>query len=222
MHTQGTSEQGLNAELTKLGIEGIEKELEVIVGTVAKRLAGRLERPVSRDELVGWARIGVTRAIALFKGDRIDAKDRRVRVIDYLIRKGYWQAYDQMRSAKVIGRVRNGKHYGGQVMTTQFSQLNDVLPNRDVGLGKGDVADESALSDPADKAALRDLIDTVVSKLTGTEQEIFELHYRQDMALRDIATGKGVTYARIYQVHTKVLGKVRDYLTGNETHFSGR
>jgi DNA-directed RNA polymerase specialized sigma24 family protein len=219
MNSKFVGEGGTQVDFTKLGIVGIEEELDVIIGTVAKKLGAKLEA-VPRDELVGWARLGVTRAIVKFDVRRIDDHDRRKRVISYLIQKGYRLAYDEMRSEHVIGRIRNGKHYGGQVATTQFSQLAEDhrCGDTSLGLSKGEMLDES-MQDPADIVALKDLIETVTANLRGTEREVFQMHYREGHELRDIAVMKGVTYARVYQVHLRVIDKVREYLQGKNTKF---
>ncbi|MCL2640696.1 MAG: sigma-70 family RNA polymerase sigma factor [Phycisphaerales bacterium] len=207
------------ADLSKLGVDDIEDELEVIIGAVARHLAISLNEAVSRDELTSWAGLGVSGAIDKFDPDKIDHVDHRTRVIHYLIEKGGRLAYDYMRASRIIGRVRKGKVYGGPIAATQLSQIPHDHNEFGFGISSGAILDESAC-DPADIVAVQDFMETITSLLTDSEREVFELHYIQDMPFQEIANAKGVTGARIYQIHSKILRKVREYLMSKGITFA--
>jgi len=63
--------------------------------------------------------------------------------------------------------------------------------------------------DPADRAQRADLKDLLMRTLTQVERLILMLYYYEDMTMREIALTLGRTEARVSQIHSRVLERLR-------------
>lgn len=192
-----------------------------LIQTVTKRLRVRYGGSIEDSELEGWAQLGIARAAKKFDSSRLNGvtQDMLRRLCSYLIAKGYRHAIDEMRHAKVVGRKRYGKLSGGPVAAMTMTDLQShVASSYPYHSGDrplvGDTIDETA-ADPCDDAAKRELIAQACAQLQGMEKTIFQKRYCEGMELRDIANQLDVTPTRVYQLHTRVIGRIREYVSGN-------
>ena len=191
----------------------------VLIYTIAKKLSDNQvggPQGIEFNELRGWAQLGVARAIDAFRSDRLsgDTVDMTRRLCMFILKKGYFLAIDAMRSAQVISRYRHGKFYGGTIQSCHLHEGNGRSQN-DVGEkihGNGSI-------DPQEAVSCLDLVDTVLSHLTGNEAEVFKLRYKDGMELSEIPDKVGLSGARVYVIHSVLLNKIRTYLSKKNRRF---
>lgn len=188
-----------------------EESIDIVSKTIARMLRPHCSTYVEWEELESWARLGVTVAMDKFdpaRMEKVPVENPQAWLCGYLVRKGYFAALDEMRSAHVVGRFRNGTFYGAPLPTQSFSEVEDS-GGESVVIEAGDEGD----GDPANSVDLADLVETVSDTLGGHEKTIFDLRYRLGMTLQQIARKIGLTPARVYQIHSMLIERLRDYLS---------
>ena len=186
-----------NAAPTRSELERLltAHQVNILSGTIARRLAQTYGHFIPFDELKGFAQLGIAKAFVEFDPARfVGTRDFTKRFFAHMLTKGYWCAIDEMRSTQTICRFRNGRYYGRAVWAKQ--QLS------------WDVSDEGN-NDPARLVGLEDLLQTTVQNLTERERAIFTLHYVEGVALIQIARQIGISTTRVYVLHNRVLEKIR-------------
>lgn len=199
----------------------------ILIGSIAKRLRSEYGASIEDAELVGWASLGVIRASEQYDPERLQGitADPERRLCEYIITCGYNRAVDEMRHAGIVGRKRYGVFSGGPVSATNLSDLSsgsELVSSFDNDRrGGGTPVDFASKGyvDPAEEAANRELINEVLARLTGHEKSIFTMRYQEGMELRAIADLLNITTTHVYQLHLRLLQKIREFVEGNRDAF---
>lgn len=187
-----------------------EDTIDILSSSIARRLAPHRSTPVEMEELCNWARLGIATAMRKFdqsEMDKVDVAKPLNWLCGYLANKGYYEALDEMRSAHVVGRFRNGKFYGAPLPTQPFSEVEDSTGDSSV-IEDGDEGRGEACR----TVDLAELVTTISGSLAGHEKEIFDGRYKHGLSLQDIARSIGVTAQRVYQIHTTLIVRIREYM----------
>jgi RNA polymerase sigma factor (sigma-70 family) len=183
--------------------------ISTVVRIVAKKIVNAYPDAVDYDEATGWSQLGVAKAIKKFNPERFagETLDPVKRICAYMICKGYRAAQDEMRYAHVIARFRDDRWYGMTVPTESYMGVVDSKTGRFVVAEPVDASGK----DPADSVAIKDFMDVFPESLSTAERRVFELRYRENKKLREIARILDVTFTRIYHLNKKLEAKICEH-----------
>ena len=155
-------------------------------GGLANQIAGRLlksYRWIDRDDLEGYAHLGVTMALSRYRADR------GVPLAIFAYRKGMFLAIDEMRKDGVLRR-------------------RSALPTPATSGLPEEVADPSGFKDH-DLVVQRDLLNALLNRLGRTDRQLLMMYYSQYMTFREIAAVFGITESAISLRHKALLARLR-------------
>lgn len=103
------------------------------------------------------------------------------------------------------------KHYG-EVANANLLSLEEIEAY--VGNDEG-IDIPSGMSDPKqvfDRKVMQSLLKDAIDTLPEREQIVISLYYFENLKLKEIAEVLEVSEARVSQMHSKILGKLQDYM----------
>jgi RNA polymerase sigma factor for flagellar operon FliA len=205
------------------------------VRRIAHKLARRLPRHITIDDLIAAGNLGLVRACANFDPARGDAfagyAETRIRgaMIDEL-RSADSLSRDQRAFANRLGTARSALRqrlgreptaeevaaqlgiplgeYWSRIADTQRGATIELDADRDDPLevhdGRAALADERLVDEEARRAAL-----AALRVLPERLRQIVDLHYFEELTLRQIGDRLGVSESRICQLLTEATRRVR-------------
>lgn len=208
-----------------------------LVSIIAGRVAISLPAYVDRDDLISSGFFGLLDAIERYDPVRANKFETyagvRIRgaILDYLrskdwlpislrqkIRK-YEQSVSKLESE--LGRAATDKEIAASMgitvheLSTLLNQLNisTVIPLEEY------VRSETAkcgIVSPSDNIELKEMQDTLaiaIDKLPEKEKMVISLYYYEELTLKEISLILKLSEARISQLHTKAIFRLRGYLS---------
>ncbi len=155
-------------------------------GQIAVQIAARLSHSygwVDRDDLRGYAQLGVALAARRYRGDR------GVSLEVFAYHKGMFLAIDEMRRDGVLRR-RDAK------AAPPACALRDDLP-------------DPAGQRSHDRLVQRDLLASLLGRLAPAERRLLLMHYAQHMTFREIAAVFQISESAVSLRHKALLGRLR-------------
>ena len=103
--------------------------------------------------------------------------------------------------------------------TTMYS-LSDKWDEdqEDHALEKADILADAKSENPVDALNQRDVIEAVTRNLSQKEKRIVIMYYYEGLTMKEIGKILDLTESRVCQIHTNVLGRLKDQLKGSRAH----
>ncbi|MHC1729206.1 MAG: FliA/WhiG family RNA polymerase sigma factor [Syntrophobacteraceae bacterium] len=228
--------------------EGIIREHRPLVRYIALRLAARLPNHISVEDLISAGTLGLMDAIEKYdsnqrvpfecyakiriKGAMLD----EVRAMDWVPRS-LRQKSSILEKACVVLEKRLGRDPTEEEIASElgldidefYKLLNEVKGISFLPENIHEVISESReshilASEPEElfNAAYRKEIQQhlaeAIETLSSREQLVLSLYYYEELAMREIGAVMGCTESRIYQIHTRVMAKLRGKLSKRLSH----
>lgn len=228
--------------------KGIEERNAVIehylpiVRFVAGRLAISLPSHVDRDDLLSSGFFGLLDAVERFDSTRQLKFETyasvRVRgaMLDYLRAKDWMPAAARQRIRKYSDTSGRLTTELGREPTEEEIQQDMGLTDREyrslqgsLGLSTIVPLDDTLTSeslqattpDPSERLETEELRETLakaIDRLPEKERMVVALYYNDELTLKEIAAVMGLTEARISQLHTKAVFRLRGFLARMKSH----
>ena len=207
-----------------------------LVKMVAGRLAISLPAHVDRDDLLSSGFFGLLDAIDRYDMERKNkfetyAGDRiRGAMLDYLRSKDWLpvairqkiRRYEQTvyELENRLGRPANDAELAEElgVSAKELQNLESqicvatVIPLDDYLRTDTPVSGEEGPTERLEKAELRDTLAVAIDRLPEKEKKVIALYYYEEMTLKEISLILQLSEARISQLHTKAVFRLRGYL----------
>ncbi len=215
-----------------------------LVRIVGGRLAISLPPHLDRDDLLSSGFFGLLDAIDRFdlsrniKFETYAGVRIRGAMIDYLRSKDWIpvtmrqkiRKYEQTvyRLENELGRSATDKEIAAaleisleelQVLVGQCNAAT-VIPLEEYL--KTDSAETAADTNPEDAMEfleLKDMLAKAIDRLAEKERTVISLYYYEELTLKEISLILHLSEARISQLHTKAVMKMRNYLARNKSNF---
>lgn len=215
-----------------------------LVQDIANKMAIRLPPNISRDDLVGFGVIGLydaidkfdadknvkfrTYAYARIKGQMLDEL-RKMDWVPRSVRENVRKVGNAMRTLEIkLGREPEDKEIAEELgvdieayydllakaQGTALLSLDYVLPNGAGTLGTYQPSRERSPLEAIKSKELKAVVAKALKKLNEKEQLVLSLYYYEEMTLKEIAKILDLTEARISQIHSKAIIKLRSKLKG--------
>ena len=207
-----------------------------LVKLVAGRLAISLPAHVDRDELLSSGFFGLLDAIERYDIERKNKFETyagiRIRgaMLDYLRAKDWLPVAIRQRIRRYeqamfdlenkLGRPATDEELATELEVTVKelqaleSQLSaaTVIPLDDYLRADSPLTGEPGPSDRLEKAETKELLMTAIERLPEKEKKVVALYYYEEMTLKEISLVLSLSEARISQLHTKAIFRMRGYL----------
>jgi RNA polymerase sigma factor for flagellar operon FliA len=215
-----------------------------LVRIVGGRLAISLPPHLDKDDLLSSGFFGLLDAIDRFdisrniKFETYAGVRIRGAMIDYLRSKDWIpvtmrqkiRKYEQTvyRLENELGRSATDKEIAAaleisvdelQVLIGQCNAAT-VIPLEEYL--QTDSAESAADNNPADAMEfleLKDMLAKAIDRLAEKERTVISLYYYEELTLKEISLILHLSEARISQLHTKAVMKMRNYLARNKSNF---
>ena len=207
-----------------------------LVHIIAGRIAISLPSHVDRDDLISSGFFGLLDAIERYdpsRGNKFETyAGVRIRgsILDYLRSKDwlpvtvrqkirrYEQAVYELENR--LGRPATDEELAEALgvtdreLQTLESQISvaTVIPLDDYLRIDVPVNGEPGPSDRIEKEELRDTLAAAIERLPEKEKKVVALYYYEEMTLKEISLILNLSEARISQLHTKAIFRMRGYL----------
>lgn len=164
-----------------------DDEILHVISYVCQTLSTCFQNMLEKDEMFGWAQLGVVTAMKELKikdGDRDQAKRAAISFLQFT---GYFRAIDEMRSAKVIDRRIKGELIRRVIPTVSIDEPQNT----------------AVLDGESSVVGIRDLLVTQDKPTVDIEDQIFHLMHRvsgQQLAICYYRYIQGMTYGQIARV----------------------
>lgn len=187
-------------------------EVKQIQKVIARRIMNQYQGYVPEDEALGWAGLGLVRAVPSVKLCRITGEDhesRKGQVKVWLIKKGLWEACDLMRAAGIVDRKVKGEVKKRKIETVSLSHRPSSTngDNEDFRIGLGTRDDRSP--DPSDEVTAKDFFRWAMDQLDPVERELIRYYYVCKLPMRFIGTVLVLSESRVSQMHGEILRRLR-------------
>lgn len=207
-----------------------------LVKMVAGRLAISLPAHVDRDDLLSSGFFGLLDAIDRYDMERKNKFETyagvRIRgaMLDYLRSKDWLpvairqkiRRYEQTvyELENRLGRPANDEELAEELgvsakelqnLESQISAAT-VIPLDDYLRIDTPASGEEGPTERLEKAELRDTLATAINRLPEKEKKVVALYYYEEMTLKEISLILQLSEARISQLHTKAVFRLRGYL----------
>ncbi len=207
-----------------------------LVKMVAGRLAISLPAHVDRDDLLSSGFFGLLDAIDRYDMERKNKFETyagvRIRgaMLDYLRSKDWLpvairqkiRRYEQTvyELENRLGRPANDEELAEELgvsakelqnLESQISAAT-VIPLDDYLRIDTPASGEEGPTERLEKAELRDTLATAIDRLPEKEKKVVALYYYEEMTLKEISLILQLSEARISQLHTKAVFRLRGYL----------
>ena len=207
-----------------------------LVKMVAGRLAISLPAHVDRDDLLSSGFFGLLDAIDRYDMERKNKFETyagvRIRgaMLDYLRSKDWLpvairqkiRRYEQTvyELENRLGRPANDAELAEElgVSAKELQNLESqicvatVIPLDDYLRTDTPVSGEEGPTERLEKAELRDTLAVAIDRLPEKEKKVIALYYYEEMTLKEISLILQLSEARISQLHTKAVFRLRGYL----------
>lgn len=211
----------------------VEQHLH-LVHRVARRIARRLPRDVSLDDLVGAGTVGLLAALGRYDDTRADHfeyyAEVRIRgaILDEL-RAMDWLPRSVRRSVRraaeaehaLTGRLGRPpserevtEHLGGAPRRLPVAMARVVVHLEDVREG-GAEALPSVAECPTthlESGERRQELAAAIARLPLRDQQILSLYYVEELTMKQIGELMGITESRVCQLHTRLVERLRTFL----------
>ena len=215
-----------------------------LVRIVGGRLAISLPPHLDRDDLLSSGFFGLLDAIDRFdlsrniKFETYAGVRIRGAMIDYLRSKDWIPVTMRQRIRKyeqTVYRLEN--ELGRSATDNEIAEALEIsLDELQVLVGqcnaatvipleeylKTDSAETAADTNPEDAMEfleLKDMLAKAIDKLAEKERTVISLYYYEELTLKEISYVLHLSEARISQLHTKAVMKMRNYLSRNKSNF---
>lgn len=112
-----------------------------------------------------------------------------------------------------------------EVSGTALLSLDDPCPiSNDDEMSLVDIIEGPVSKTPeviAEKEEVRRLLIEAIEKLPQREREVIALYYYEELTLKEIGEVLNITESRVSQLHTKIILRLRGYLSKHRTAFRG-
>lgn len=173
-----------------------------LVERVAKRVARRLPRSVSIDDLVGAGSLGLIDAVKRFSPERAPsfAAYAELRIRGAIL--------DHLRSCDWLPRTMRASVKRGESEAAVVS-----VDDRD-GMGF-DAFASSAPSAPAllDHREQRAQLASAIALLPERTRRVLGLYYMEELTLKEIGEVLGITESRVCQLHSEAVARLKGSLS---------
>jgi RNA polymerase sigma factor for flagellar operon FliA len=207
-----------------------------LVKMVAGRLAISLPSHVDRDDLLSSGFFGLLDAIDRYDMERKNKFETyagvRIRgaMLDYLRSKDWLpvairqkiRRYEQTvyELENRLGRPANDEELAEELgvsakeLQSLESQISvaTVIPLDDYLRTDTPASSEEGPTERLEKAELRDTLAAAIDRLPEKEKKVVALYYYEEMTLKEISLILQLSEARISQLHTKAVFRLRGYL----------
>lgn len=207
-----------------------------LVKMVAGRLAISLPSHVDRDDLLSSGFFGLLDAIDRYDMERKNKFETyagvRIRgaMLDYLRSKDWLpvairqkiRRYEQTvyELENRLGRPANDEELAEElgVSAKELQNLESqisvatVIPLDDYLRTDTPASGEEGPTERLEKAELRDTLAAAIDRLPEKEKKVVALYYYEEMTLKEISLILQLSEARISQLHTKAVFRLRGYL----------
>lgn len=213
----------------------IAEEYLPLVKIVCSRLAMKLPQSVDKDDLLQSGFFGLLESIERFditrniKFETYAGLRIRGAMLDYLRAKDWLpvslrqkiRKYEQTAQSleNQLGRAPTDDEVAGamQISVEEMQNLvNTLTANVQPLTTNGALADE--YTDPRSNRAaqlfeLKETLTKAIENLEPKERTVVTLYYYEELTLKEISLILHLTEARISQLHTKAIMKMREYLS---------
>jgi len=185
-------------------LEVSDSDLMLYVSRVASRIVktyGKMEH----DEAIGWAQLGVTKALNGFDVSMLDRcrndQERNVRISKRLCIKGFFEAVDEMRIRRAVERKNNGKLTTRIISASQYLYVEDVN-GKTVWLGEpADHREQKS----ADAVISHEVIGKFYRYLTGVYKAVFFYCHLRSLTMKETGHIMRVSESRVSQIHSQMI-----------------
>ncbi|MDD6924543.1 MAG: FliA/WhiG family RNA polymerase sigma factor [Veillonellaceae bacterium] len=207
-----------------------------IVNIIAGRVSAGLPSHVDRDDLVSSGFFGLLNAVDRFEPSRGNKFETYAGVrikgamLDYLRSKDWISVslrqkirkYEQVvgRLESELGRSATDEEIAEQMGMTMEElerltrQLNmaTIVPLEDYVVGEQPQAPDSDPQEIAERKEMKHLLAKAIDRLPEKERIVVSLYYYEELTLKEISRILGLTEARISQLNTKAVMRLRGSL----------
>ncbi len=207
-----------------------------LVKLVAGRLAISLPNHVDRDDLLSSGFFGLLDAIDRYDIERKNKFETyagiRIRgaMLDYLRAKDWIPVAVRQRIRRYEQAVFDLENRLGRAATDEElaeslemsvkelialeGQISvaTVIPLDDYLRADAPLTSEPGPSDRMEKAELRETLAAAIERLPEKEKKVVALYYYEELTLKEISLLLNLSEARISQLHTKAIFRMRGYL----------
>jgi len=208
-----------------------------LVNTIAGRIAINLPSHVDRDDLISSGFFGLLDAIERYdpvRGNKFETyAGVRIRgsILDYLRSKDWMpvslrqkiRKYEQTVSSleAKLGRAANDQEIANALEIT-VADLSNLLSNLNIAtvIPLEEYAQFESISNgipsPSENIEYKEMqqcLATAIEKLPEKEKLVISLYYYEELTLKEISLILKLSEARISQLHTKAVFRLRGYLS---------
>ena len=207
-----------------------------LVKLVAGRLASSLPAHVDRDDLLSSGFFGLMDAIDRYDMERKNKFETyagvRIRgaMLDYLRSKDWLPVAIRQKIRRYeqtvyeletrLGRPANDQELAEALGLTEKelraleSQISvaTVIPLDDYLRTDSPASAEEGPTERLEKAELRNTLAAAIERLPEKEKKVVALYYYEELTLKEISLILNLSEARISQLHTKAVFRLRGYL----------
>lgn len=211
----------------------IEQHLH-LVHRVARRIARRLPRDVSIDDLIGAGTIGLLAALTRYDDERADHfeyyAEVRIRgaILDEL-RAMDWLPRSVRRNVRrtaeaehtLTGRLGRppserevAEHLGGAPRRLPVALSRAVVHLEDVREGGAEAlpAQAEVPTTHLESDERRREVAAAIARLPMRDQQILSLYYVEELTMKQIGELMGITESRVCQLHTRLVERLRAFM----------
>jgi RNA polymerase sigma factor (sigma-70 family) len=188
-------------------VPAIFKHQPGLIALAFRKVVRKLQRTYwpcrdwDRDEIFGWAQLGLVRAMREFNPARLTGRTRNLagRLITYLLVRGCHCAADEMRHAHVVGRNRYGAYCPATICTVNESASPIDHHERQ----------------PPTAAFVQELVMGALQRLTGMCRKVIELHFVEGVSQLAIARRLHISVQRVYERMAEGLRRLSMWFRAN-------
>ncbi len=223
----------MNAPTAGTSAPTVEQHLH-LVHRVARRIARRLPRDVSIDDLVGAGTVGLLAALSRYDDERADhfeyyAEVRirgaildELRAMDWLprsVRRNVRRAAEAEHTLTGrLGRPPSERevadHLGGAPRRLPVALSRAVVHLEDVREGGAEAlpAVDQVPTAQLESGERRRELAAAIGRLPMRDQQILSLYYVEELTMKQIGELMGITESRVCQLHTRLVDRLRTFM----------
>lgn len=214
-----------------------------LVNIIAGRIAVSLPAHVDRDELISSGFFGLMDAVERYDAGRQNKFETyagvRIRgaMLDYLRSKDWIPSSVRQKARmyeKCVGELENRLRRTAtdeeiaaamgitmRELTKLEAQLNvaTVIPLEDYMRAESAANAAPSPLDEIEKQERQELLAAAIERLPDRERQVVSLYYHEEMTMKEISLVMHISEARVCQLHTKAIFRLRGYLSREKANF---
>jgi RNA polymerase sigma factor for flagellar operon FliA len=232
--------QATKSEVGVVLSQDVARQMMPLIRSIAARLARRLPKHISTDDLVSAGCQGLCAAMRRYDPERADGfeayAERRIRgamldelrSIDLLSRDRRAQAKRVSAATRAL-HARLGRAPVAEEIAAELGVTLEVfwawqsagavsVSSTSAGEAEGELVAElsDTHAEPADERVLRiereEALGRAMTALPSRLQRVLELHYVVGMTLQQIGSELGVSESRVCQLESDAVRRIREYV----------